>query len=375
MPRVIDCPGCGAPLNLKGEDRTTRCPYCGQAIDLSSLSSGVRGVVQPIVIRLGRQKATRWATGMTCLIVAVSLVVTLAGAAAALLAGGVGLAVALPGVSNGALGDVLPSLAAPTPIPSFGGEGIGPGLFTDARSIDVDGEGRIYVGEYQGGRVQVFTPDGTFLRQWHANRDLPLRGLAVTRGGDVILAQGGELMRYEGASGEPLGRATGAPAGFDDIAVTPDGHLLASSYTAGEDALVVLSRDGNPLLTIPNAVSGQTGDSELDVRVAADGQGNLLGLGIFNETVVVFSPDGKYLNRVGSAGDGSGQLRAPSSIEVDGQGRIHVGDVDGVEVFHPDGRHLGTIAVEGFPFGIAFTADGRLLVVNGTRVAWYDRLQ
>jgi len=122
-------------------------------------------------------------------------------------------------------------------------------------------------------------------------------------------------------------------------------------------------------------VSGQTGDSELDVRVAADGQGNLLGLGIFNETVVVFSPDGKYLNRVGSAGDGSGQLRAPSSIEVDGQGRIYVGDVDGVEVFHPDGRHLGTIAVEGFPFGIAFTADGRLLVVNGTRVAWYDRLQ
>ena len=33
----------------------------------------------------------------------------------------------------------------------FGEEGIGPGMFKDARSIAVDGSGRIYVGEYSGG--------------------------------------------------------------------------------------------------------------------------------------------------------------------------------------------------------------------------------
>jgi sugar lactone lactonase YvrE len=65
-------------------------------------------------------------------------------------------------------------------------------------------------------------------------------------------------------------------------------------------------------------------------------------------------------------------LRAPSSIEVDGQGRIYVGDVDGVEVYHPDGRHLTTLEVDGFPFGLAFAQDGRLLVVNGSRVVWLD---
>jgi hypothetical protein len=245
-------------------------------------------------------------------------------------------------------------------------------LFTDARSIDVDGEGRIYVGEYQGGRVQVFAPDGAFLKQWHANRDLPLSGMAVTRDGTAILAQGGDLLQFAGDTGEPLGRVKTADDGFDDVTVTPDGQLLAFRYAAGEDALVLLSPTGEPVLTISEAVSGHTGESELGIRVAADGQGNLLGLGTFNETVVVFSPEGQYLNRVGSEGDGPGRLRAPSSLEVDGQGRIYVGDVDGVEVYHPDGRHLATIEVEGFPFGLAFASDGRLLVVNGSRVAWYE---
>jgi len=372
MPNVIDCPGCGAPLDVPQNARTTRCLYCGQAVELSAARTGDGSTASVVVIRHGNGPAAHRAGWTTCLVIGIAAATVLVGAVAALVAGGLGagLAVSQPDSPPGALREILPP--APTAIPSFGGEGIGPGLFTDARSIDVDGQGRIYVGEYQGGRVQVFAPDGTFLTQWHAARDLPLRGLAVTRGGEVILAQGGELLRFEGASGEPLGPVTSAPGGFDDIAVTPDGHLLASSYSAGDDALVVLDQDGETLLALSNAVSGQTGDSELDVRVAADGQGNLLGLGTFNETVVVFSPEGRYLNRVGSAGDEPGQLRAPSSIEVDGQGRIYVGDVDGVEVYHPDGRHLTTLEVDGFPFGLAFAQDGRLLVVNGSRVVWLD---
>jgi len=374
MPKVIDCPGCGAPLDVARIAHVTRCPYCGHSIDLSALTGG-RQAAQPIVIQVTRWKAARWAGGLTCLIVGIGLAVAAAGVATALLAGGIGLTAALPGAWQAALAQGLPSAQEPSAISSFGGEGIGPGLFTDARSIDVDGEGQIYVGEYQGGRVQVFAPDGAFRTQWHAERDLPLRGLAVTRTGEVILAQGGELQRYDGASGAALGPVTTAQAGFDDIAVTADGLLLASRYLDGDDALVVLAQEGETLLTISRAVSGQTGDSELDVRVAADGRGKLFGLGTFNETVVVFSPQGQYLNRVGSEGDEPGQLSAPSSIEVDGQGRIYVGDIDGVEVYQPDGRHLATIEVEGFPFGLAFAPDGRLLVVNGSRVAWYKGLE
>jgi NHL repeat. len=50
----------------------------------------------------------------------------------------------------------------------FGSEGIGPGMFTSASSIAVDGSGRIYVGEYDDGRIQVFDPEGKFITQWMA---------------------------------------------------------------------------------------------------------------------------------------------------------------------------------------------------------------
>ena len=74
----------------------------------------------------------------------------------------------------------------------FGSEGIGPGMFTDARSIAVDGAGRIYVGEYTGGRIQVFDPAGKFLSQWTVgDRKTLLRGLAADRKGTVYLVHGG----------------------------------------------------------------------------------------------------------------------------------------------------------------------------------------
>jgi hypothetical protein len=58
---------------------------------------------------------------------------------------------------------VDPGLA--TAVLKFGGEGIGPGLFKDARSVAVDAAGNIYVGEYMQRRVQVFDSGGRFVTQ------------------------------------------------------------------------------------------------------------------------------------------------------------------------------------------------------------------
>src|SRR6185436_902489 len=63
-----------------------------------------------------------------------------------------------------AAGSSAGSAAATPPAPPafadvvlrFGSEGTGAGRFEDARSVAVDGAGRIYVAEYSGGRVQVF---------------------------------------------------------------------------------------------------------------------------------------------------------------------------------------------------------------------------
>ncbi len=45
------------------------------------------------------------------------------------------------------------------------GAGDGPGQFRNATSVDCDGQGRVYVGDFMNDRVQVFSPEGKFLKQ------------------------------------------------------------------------------------------------------------------------------------------------------------------------------------------------------------------
>ncbi len=254
---------------------------------------------------------------------------------------------------------------------TFGGEGTGPGLFTDARHVAVDGEGNIYVGEYSDGRIQVFDRSGEFVSLWMIDADTPLRGLAADRQGIVYVVQGGEIFRYEGATGTLLGQVEYAEGwGFDDIAMTADGGFVAAWYRNRDD-IVRFDAQGNVLQTIDAAISGQTGDAELNTRVAVDGLGNIYALGTFNTAVFKFAPDGRFVTRFGSRGSEPGQFGAPDSIAVDGLGRVYVGDTKGIQVFDADGRYLDLIEVEGPAFGMAFNDQNELLVAARHRVVKY----
>jgi DNA-binding beta-propeller fold protein YncE len=372
MPESFDCPNCGAPIPL-GDDppAAVRCPHCTTTVIVPE-NLRRRPEPRPVVIRVeaGGGPPTispRFGRGIAIAIIAVVGITTVIGLAGMVL--GIGAAVAPAAIP--ALIPVLIPSGPPPPLLSFGGEGIGPGFFTDARSIGVDGEGRVYVGEYQGGRIQVFGGDGEFLTQWFADREIPLTGMAVRRDGAVYTVQRGELVRRDGMTGERLGVIGYDPGqDFEDVALQADGGLVAGWYLFQDD-LVVFDRQEDWVLTVPEAVSGQTGDSELSLRVAADGQGDLLALGEFNNAVFRFDSSGRFVNRFGSQGDEPGQLRAPMSIGVDGQGRVYVGDIWGVEVFDRDGRFLRRIEVEGSPFGLTFDDDGYLWIVNGTQVSKY----
>jgi DNA-binding beta-propeller fold protein YncE len=250
----------------------------------------------------------------------------------------------------------------------FGSEGIGPGMMTDARSIGVDGNGNIYVGEYLGGRVQVFDANGNFVTQWMVDRKMPLRGMAVDRKGTVYIVQRGTIMRYEGQTGNPLGELQPENAGFDDVGATPDGGLIAASYRSGSDNVVRFNSNGNATLTIPKAISTIADRAELDTSVAVDGLGNIYALGSFTSAVFKFSPEGKFLNRFGGSGDQSGQFRAAHAIAVDGKGRVFVSDIKGIQVFDSDGRYLTVFKTEGSAFGMVFSAKNELVIAARNKV-------
>jgi streptogramin lyase len=270
-----------------------------------------------------------------------------------------------------------PPPAPPTrpaePQPFFGSEGIGPGNFKDARSIAVDAEGRIYVGEYSGGRVQAFDSAGKFITQWTtAEPKWPLRGLTADRRGTVYVVQKGVINRYEGTTGKSLGPTGEGGGHYDDVTATPDGGLVAFARKS-QDNVVKLDSSGQVKQGIEKAVSGQTDRSELSIRVAADGVGNVYALGEFNDAVFKFSPEGRFMTRFGGDGDEPGLFRAPGAIAVDNQGRVYVADFKGVQVFDPNGRYLELIKVKGAASGLVFNDKNELLVVARTAVYKFQR--
>ncbi|HIM49197.1 MAG TPA: 6-bladed beta-propeller, partial [Dehalococcoidia bacterium] len=64
------------------------------------------------------------------------------------------------------------------------------------QGLAIDGEGNVYVSEYGNDRIQVFDPQGRFLRKWESegNGDGEFsqpQGLAIDSDGDVYVSDQG----------------------------------------------------------------------------------------------------------------------------------------------------------------------------------------
>ncbi len=388
MLKTFDCPKCGGPISYETEGPlaahgTVTCHYCNSSLYLPDQLHGQPARIVPININVDPSslKLGRWLwllLGIPIFVVVI-VILAMAGVLAPLFYSG----------TRTAQRGVTPPRAARPNIPArpaeqpkgddfaqvilkFGSEGIGPGMFTDARSIAIDGAGKIYVGEYIGGRIQVFDPNGKFITQWTTSDPrMPLRGLAADRKGNVYVVQRGTIRRHDG-EGKLLGTLEYSGGnGFDDVACAADGSLLAAWYRNSDD-LIKFDSGGRVTRTIKAAISSASGDSELNTRVAIDGAGNMYALGTFNEAVFKFSPDGKFVNRFGGKGDQPGQLRAGSAIAVDGKGRVFVSDFQGIQIFDSNGRFLRIMKNDGPASGMIFNDQGELFVAARKQVIKYS---
>ena len=244
----------------------------------------------------------------------------------------------------------------------FGESGIGAGQFDDPRAIAADGDGNIYVADYSSGRLQSFDRDGKF--RWLANlgEENYVQGLDIARDGALLVVARGALRRFNPADGAELPRLPlDEEYYFEDVAVAPDGRIATIVDSEG---ILVLDRNYQPMLHVPQAVSTASGDSELEANIDIDGLGNLYVLGTFNNSVFRFSPDGRFTNRIASQGDARGQLRAPGDLAIDGQGRIYVSDFNGVQIFDGDGQFLDKFDLGGYVFGLNFDLQDKLYTVS-----------
>ena len=248
----------------------------------------------------------------------------------------------------------------------FGSHGVGPGHFDDARSIAVDNQGHIYVGEYSNGRIQRFDASGKYLSEFSLGPNSYLQNLIADRNGTVYAVSSSHILRFNGASGSGLGEIGGSAAGepprsYTDACLAPGGVMYAISDSfAGEPEIVKLDTSSGKIVS--SFETNKSVGESLDLfRIAAMTTGEIYALDR-NKGVFKFAADGRYINRFGG-GKTAGvsplelppsQLFSPQNIAMDSQGRIYVSDsISCIKVYDKDGNYLDKFGGNEVAFGIA----------------------
>ncbi len=413
QPETLKCPNCGAEVEFQRGAETVRCQYCGSSVvvpedlrphtpnavvlDLGTMLNQVQAT-NPLAesrIQTRQRRGSRLGcaliAGFILFMIAVTVVLPLTMASNAI------NSIQVPQIPVAGLEPTnqpaREPTRAPTAVPTpafahitsqFGSQGMGAGQFDNAHAGGIDGAGHIYVGEYTGGRIQVFDSAGKFINQFFVgDQHTDLLGFAVDRKGVVYIADGADITRYDGSTGKALGilKYSGGP-GFGELALAPDGGLYAMWYerrngifTSVEGAredLVRFDSGGKVVKVIKGVISSMTDNVELDNALAVDGRGNVYLAASFEAAIFKFDANGKFITRLGSSGEGSSQFGSLGAIAVDGQGRLFVVDSSDIKVLKPDGSLLDRIQVSGAARSLTFDDTGKLLVVTDDGVVKYQ---
>ena len=221
------------------------------------------------------------------------------------------------------------------------GEDEGLGKLMTPIGLDVDGKGNLYVVDNAAKVVQVYDPDGKYLRTLAGDGKSFVRpsGIAVDAEGSriYVVDTGGvssDLHRvrvFDAQSGKHLldfgTRGTG-PGELNlprDVTIGKDGLLYV--VDGGNFRVQVFRPDGTFVSTF-GAVGRQGGQFSRPKEAAVDPQGNVYIVDSAFGNFQIFNPAGQLLLSVGSRSerDGMAKYMLPSGIAIDGDGRVYMVD-------------------------------------------------
>ena len=272
---------------------------------------------------------------------------------------------------------VASAFADPAPT-MWGSHGTLPGQFDLPVAVAAHGD-RVYVADYGNHRIQQFTREGAFVREWGATGADRLEGpsgVAIGPGGDVYVSDfvRGRVEKFS-ADGVPLGGWTvptsraGMAADPAGIAEDRSGRVLVSDADGG--SIAVFDAAGTSLGAWD--VRDVQGAWAAPWGVATDGAGGTLVADRATHQVLWLDGAGARRATFGRYGAGVGELRGPSGVAWDG-GRVYVTDVLNrrVQAFGTDGSVVGAWPVSEGVSGIA--ASGGDVYVTDVRASRVLRL-
>ena len=219
---------------------------------------------------------------------------------------------------------------------SWGAAGSEAGQFMRPRGIAVGPEGEVYVVDSDNARIQVFSADGSFLRQWGSYCAID------TGAGCVDPDSNGPLVLGDGQFNEPWGITVGGNGRVyvadtwnhriqvfesDGVFVNKWGKLGQVSSASGGEDLFYGPRD-----------------------VVVDGQGRLFVSDTGNKRIMVFDGDGAYVAQWGGPGLAPGSFEEPVGLATDSDGDLYVADTWNrrVQFFGPGYNYIREWPVEGW---------------------------
>ncbi|XP_078585741.1 E3 ubiquitin-protein ligase TRIM32-like [Branchiostoma floridae x Branchiostoma japonicum] len=269
---------------------------------------------------------------------------------------------------------------------TFSGKGSGPGEFNGPLGVTVSDEGKIFVADMMNQRIQVFTLQGTFIRQFLTGmsngQKMDPHDVAMDGEGNLWVV-GWTGSAHCAAQYNKQGRVlrkfdlqkTG-PGWYGGVAVdTRRNHILITQTTGGignpHGEVLVFRPDGTLVRTVGakqwNLLRRQQRMKWPRYITVDRDLGNILVSNGDNHCIHVHNEDGQFLFKFGDLGSGEGQLYSPHGICTDKAGNIIVADSGNsrVEMFDKKGRFLKHIATDmEKPQAVAMATQGQLVVTD-----------
>jgi len=267
-----------------------------------------------------------------------------------------------------------------------GGRGTGKGEFDSPTGIAVDASGNVLVADTNNGRIEKFSPSGTFVSPLgskgtgHGQLGQP-NGIAVDRASNIYVAEAGNhRVQKLAPDGTFIAEWKGPAPGFYGprrIAIGPDDSIYVVDQ--GRTRIAKFSPDGRVLAVWGTAGSGD-GQFSDPTSVAVDSTTNKVYVADpINRRIQVFDSNGKFLTRW--LVPEWGQPHGFEDLAVDSKmGRLYASsaNMDAVLIFDLNGTRVGSLTrkppdkLEG-PSALALS-NRKLYVLNmaGNRVSAID---
>ena len=257
------------------------------------------------------------------------------------------------------------------PVLSFGEEGSALEMFNGPFGLAVNARDEIAVTEFYSNRIQIFNSDGDFLRSFNS-KELGLRapiGIAFHNNGNIFVT--GHFSRIVIFDGR--GDYVGSFGGFGSLdnqlrnpwglSVDSDGNVIVADK--GNSLIKIFSPDGKFLMKIG-------GQGSLKSPVHCIQYDRFLIVSDNDEHCIkIFDRNGNFQFKFGKKGSGDGEFDDPSLMAVNKSGHLMVCDECNhrVQVFEVNGKFIGKFGTKGSnlgefqnPVSLAVLGNGRIAV-------------